>query len=420
MKALDKYLLHYCEAEVAELEGLTGHYQQGLVIPVYREPADTLQRFCEFAEQQSATLLILVVNRPDTDTDTSWAAPYFEHPGPEPWQSAKGQLRLQALTNNSGLLLVDRCHKGPPIPRTEGVGLARKIGCDLLCKLIHDGRVKSPWLCNSDADALLPDNYFQALQGQSAAAVLYPYRHIGNNCQQTLFSTRLYEFSLHYYVEGLRWAGSPYAYHSLGSIIAIDYHHYAQVRGFPKRAGAEDFYLLNKLLKTGDIVSLKQPVISLLARQSERVPFGTGPAVKTLSEQADPLAMSLYHPHSFVLLKSFHDLLYACCQQAAPTDYRELIASLCAPGQADAIAALAEQLNLAGALSHAYQQGKSAGQRRQQLAHWFDAFRTLKAIHFWRDHSLSTISFQCWWQQRQQWPWQNDRLLELAQGILSE
>ena len=47
----------------------------------------------------------------------------------------------------------------------------------------------------------------------------------------------------------MKYARSPYAFHTIGSTMAVSANHYAKVRGFPKREAGEDFYLLNKLAK---------------------------------------------------------------------------------------------------------------------------------------------------------------------------
>ena len=85
-----------------------------------------------------------------------------------------------------------------------------------------------------------------------------------------------------YYVAGLAMAGSRYAHHSLGSTIAVHAKTYAAVRGYPKRSAGEDFYLLNKICKLAPVERLAGPALSIEARISARVPFGTGPALRRL------------------------------------------------------------------------------------------------------------------------------------------
>jgi hypothetical protein len=403
----------YCEQEVLSLSGFPGHFRRGLVIPVYRESPAVLKRCCGFAEQQGGCLLILVINQPDrvadhnphNDPDKHWAKAFLANPQlsqqAASWQSDNGLLRLHLLTNNSGLLLVDRCLQGPPLPLKQGVGLARKIGADLLCALIARQHVASPWIANSDADAELPSDYFAALeqlqQPEQTSAVVFPYRHVFVDNTAPL-PTLLYEFSLFYYVAGLRFAGSPYAYHTLGSTLCCHYQHYAKVRGFPKRAAAEDFYLLNKLAKTGRIHSLNKPLIELQARQSDRVPFGTGPAVISLTAQQQPLAMAMYHPSSFVYLRFMLGLLAQLAEreQAIGDAAQQLQAEQATAIDIELLLKIAEQMGLAQAVQHCHRHGRTATIRLQQLQHWFDGFKTLKFIHHLRDQHLGTVRFVDW------------------------
>jgi len=407
MTAPAKYLSlqhNYAEPVIDQLTGFPAGFHQGLVIPVYQEGIEVLTRFAEFAGQHSGTLIILIINRPDTDNpdnDTEWAKPFLAANSLAAlnWQSADQLLSLHPLANNSGLLLVDRCLYGAPLPIDQGVGLARKIGADILCALIHQQKVSSPWISNSDADATLPSDYFASIEragnsSKAIAAIIHPYKHIFHD-QTPVLPTLLYEFSLHYYVAGLHWAGSPYAYQTLGSTITVNYQHYAMVRGFPKRAGAEDFYLLNKLAKTGAIHSLQQPLIRLQARESTRVPFGTGPAVINLGAQQQPLSMPLYHPECFRYLQFFLHLLTAIANQPdelAAIAKREATANI----DLTIILALADSLKLQSAINHCAKQGKNATTRLQHLQHWFDGFKTLKSIHWLREHHFASISFQQW------------------------
>jgi hypothetical protein len=391
MSALRKYLARYCEPEATQLSDFHYRFQQGLVIPVYREHSSALNRFIQFAEKNPNTLLILVINRPDSDchhdNTYEWANPFLEPNLTVQWQSHDQLLTLQRLNNQSGLLTIDRCHNGAAIPKDQGVGLARKIGADVLCALIAQQQVESPWIANTDADALLPEDYFPALQQQQAAVLIYPYRHIAQDEDCELLPTLLYEFSLHYYVAGLRWAGSSYAYHTLGSTITVHYQHYAQVRGFPKRSGAEDFYLLNKLAKTGNVVSLEKPLIELQARESTRVPFGTGPAVKSLGESQQLLNLPLYHPNSFYYLKQFLQNIEQICQ----LDSFENMAI-----DNDIIQAAYQHLNTEKALQHCFQHGANPKDRLKHFHAWFDSFRTLKFIHFLREHYFPSLTYQDW------------------------
>ena len=96
----------------------------------------------------------------------------------------------------------------------------------------------------ADADVLLPADYLTALPEDDApySAALYPFEHTleGSPAQQT--AMQQYECYLHYYVLGLQAAGSPYAYHSIGSSFAVHMDRYAAVHGFPKKLAGHNQY----------------------------------------------------------------------------------------------------------------------------------------------------------------------------------
>ncbi|MGK0442017.1 MAG: hypothetical protein ACJA0N_001824, partial [Pseudohongiellaceae bacterium] len=394
--ATEKYLKHYAEPESQMLDNFPSTFQQCLAIPMYRESPEALKSFCQFAEHQQNTLLIVIINRPKGNPDTAWALTLQQSLPKQLWQTHDGLVTLHTLKHQSGILFVDRCIQGASIDKEQGVGLARKIGCDIACQLIHDKKIASPFIFNTDADAQLPVDYFSITKTACAntAALLLPYQHVSVDGDKPHLATQLYELSLAYYVEGLRWAESPYAYHTLGSIICVNSQHYAMVRGFPKRAGAEDFYLLNKLAKTGDIVSLKKPTIKLICRQSNRVPFGTGPAVTRIIERGEFEEMPFYDPYIFYYLKTFNQLIIL---SAKDKNLDIAIKSLnLDPIKQELLINSTEVLKLAAAISHAHQQGNTEDKRLRHLHTWFDAFKTLKFLHFIRDQQHPMISYKDW------------------------
>ena len=266
-----------------------------------------------------------------------------------------------------------------------GPGSNIQDNCVLHCRPGADHTiVKSPWLCTSDADAILPQRYFSALTDQPVrAAAVFPFTHCGATGALGQV-TALYEQRLDQYVRGLAWAGSPYAYHTLGSTIAVRAEAYAKVRGFPKRNAGEDFHLLNKLAKVGHIVSLEAPRIQIQARNSDRVPFGTGPAINQLLKHADPeLARIFYHPEVFSQLKSWLEVL----PLSRSIDLRDL------PLSQQTLHVL-ESLGTESAIASARKTGKHAETFARHLHNWFDGLKTLRFVHGLQTRGLSNISFR--------------------------
>ena len=397
MKSTRKYLARYAEPEAAlslELCCATtiNSWQYCLVIPAYKESNSFYQRLSATLLQQHAVLLILVINQPD-----SLANPH--HDNTNLWQclidatderQSHDKLQLRSIpATDSALLLVDRFSPEQQIPEKQGVGLARKIGADIALALIDGGHIKRPWIYTSDADALLPSDYFVALdddkgKAQSAAAI-YPFKH---RCDDNPVgrATQLYEQRMQQYVEGLHSAGSPYAFQTIGSTIAVSAPHYAQVRGFPKRSGGEDFYLLNKLAKTGQINCLQKPEIIIEARQSDRVPFGTGPAIsKLLIEKNIDDAKIFYHPQIFIELKAWLEVM--------PMTQTQGLNHLPLP---EACLNALQTIGVEQAIASTRTISTSTQSYNKHMNTWFDAFKTLKFVHYLREdshpsQSLSTL-----------------------------
>ena len=429
---MDKYLRQYAEPGTAAVEEIPASepWQQVVVIPVCNESTEILRAL---PRGSGRSLMILVVNETgNAPRHVSLAnqdfAAELQTRFRLRWQSAAaGGLTLyHDPASTRDVLLVDRFSDGRNFPAKGGVGHARKTGADLAAYLIHQQRVSSPWIHCTDADVRLPQRYFTCsatisdATAQNTAALVYPFRHsmttdktgdrIPNiHRHKILQVTHLYEFSLRYYVAGLSFARSPYAFHTIGSTIAVNAAHYAKVRGFPRRRAGEDFYLLNKLAKVGSIMQLSAETdcepIDITARLSDRVPFGTGAAVGRIMELEDPAReFLLYHPAVFGLLHSWlgslatfwhsrsSDIGVILSRGAATNQQGDL--SNHPPKDLQALISGLEDAGASEALQHAFRQSSDTIQFNRQVHTWFDGFRTLKLIHHLRDHHLPSISFE--------------------------
>lgn len=391
--ASQRYLQRHIEPGLPDCSHPARCWQQVLVIPAYRESPSLLRQLAQLPAASGKTLVILVLNRPDSDSDENANAALREAASELPASCLSGlQPRVGLLNEHTDLFLYDLDTVAGPIPAAEGVGLARKSGCDLAFKWISQGIIDSQWICSSDADAALPADYFLKLRQVPAGAVaaVYPFNHIPGPDQDCNHATALYELRLHHYVLGLEYAGSPYAYHTLGSSLAVRADQYAQVRGFPKRAGGEDFYLLNKLAKLGPIARLRGDCIGLQSRHSQRAPFGTGPAVAKISTADVPADLPLfYHPASFEALRCLLAAIPALWQQEGRDLDTHLqthpVSRELAPDLLRACSQTVQCMGVADALAHCHRQGKSPEQFLRQFQQWFDGFRTLKFVHGIRD-----------------------------------
>ncbi|MCC2607936.1 hypothetical protein [Planctobacterium marinum] len=383
---ITKYLAKYAEPEVSGLADFPeNHYDYVVLIPAYQESAEFVVRFVrQFCDIR--VLLILVVNQPQGSKSTSSQQALCAHlcELSETQWSAENH-RLQVFSGSAvQVLIVDRYSEGLAIPKAHGVGLARKIAADMACWLIQQNKVKNTQIYSTDADTKLPDDYFlNSHLPKNSAAGVFQFKHIASGDDEIDAATHLYEQRLEHYVSGLRFAGSAFAFHTIGSCLLVDALAYCQVRGLPKKAAGEDFYLLNKLAKQGKVQALS-PQLMIQSRVSDRVPFGTGPAVqeivqKQLTEETYPV----YHPQIFVHLKT---LLKAFSALTPDT-----LGSL---NEAHFDSISQDYLVQAGfwqTCKKWQKQGYSQAQLQKALTDWFDGFRTLKYVHFLRGSDYPDI-----------------------------
>jgi len=430
-RTLQKYLTTYAEPEArwteAQLERLPADdWDYVITIPACGEDQylpGALQSInqCQAVQSSRRVLCIVVLNgnesraaefRLSNEKMRSW----FENNCTtiaDPLNS-QGSCPQRLLSwQRLEILVIDRSLEPWLIPADQGVGLVRKIGADLALFLYAVGKVKSSWIHATDADARVPADYLirtDQMEGKAAgvftsvSCVIYPYRHIPDPGMSADDHRRYwnaltdYELWLRYYTEGLQWAGSSYAYPSIGSLLAFDCLAYAKIRGFPKRMAGEDFYFQNKLAKVGSMMMLEGEPIELLTRPSNRVPFGTGQgtiSIERLHQAGD--IYEVYHPSTFYFLKGFLAAARAWLQSPRQTDeqrqasfYRSLETAL-PVDFADQAAArewlhtLLSELQGFSNLNAAEQRSKSVAGAMQQFDDWFDSFRTLKLIHRLRD-----------------------------------
>lgn len=384
--ALERYLQRHIQQTLPVETFSQGRWRQVLVIPAYREAKTLLATLDSLPAGTGKTVVILVLNRPDSDPDTQ--ANRVLRDALKARLAPSGTAPLFTVNIHTDVYLYDMETWHGPNPAHQGVGLARKAGCDLALRWMTAGFVDSDWICSTDADAILPDGYFGTLAKAPAEAVaaVFPFRHVAGDDPVCNAATALYEMRIRYYLAGLQWAGSPYAHHSLGSCLAVKGTAYAMVHGFPKRAAGEDFYLLNKLAKLGPITPLQGDSVQLQSRHSSRVPFGTGPAVSAIANAVAPGESALFdHPVSFEALRA----LLAALPQLAQTPKRDITRLLVEQHLNTTVAAQAgaalQALGLQRSLHHCQRQARDEAQFRRQFNQWFDALRTLQFLHGMRD-----------------------------------
>lgn len=101
---------------------------------------------------------------------------------------------------------------------------------------------------------------------------------------------------------------SPYAFTAIGSAIVIRIRALRKIGGITPMKSGEDFYLLQKLRKMGHIHQWLPEVVKPAARFSNRVFFGTGPAILK-GAKGDWTSYPIYHPLLFQEIKKNYELI---------------------------------------------------------------------------------------------------------------
>lgn len=379
------------------------------VVPVFDEPVQGLLAMTRLQSHEPKAF-VFVLNAPQGARQDAL----------ERTQTCRDQLinmaGLQALgdgiwvgeiAHGTQIWLLDYCSQERLLNPKQGVGLARKLGLDFALTLtqcqLERGAVAPSWLMSCDADVVLPEGYFDIPEPEpQQVASLYPIEHKPD--AELELAMALYDFRLDYYVQQLKRAGSPYAFQTVGSAIAVTPLAYAQVRGMPKRAAGEDFYLLNKLAKLSEkgVKTLTCPVLKVAGRASTRVPFGTGPALQEIVKLASPIDdYRYYHPECFSRLRS----LLSCAQQFEGTtllSFQEALTEIAGADIAKKITDVLEQIGATRFFEHLSKQSLKTSHTQSQkrrfwrlFTTWFDGFKTLKFVHANRDLDCPNINIEC-------------------------
>lgn len=280
-----------------------------------------------------------------------------------------------------GLAWVDAAGEGLELPaKGGGVGLARKIGLDLALPCL-DWRA-DPLLTCLDADTLVRADYLPAVCGHFApgvsGAAVVPFCHppVADEAGQRAMVA--YELFLRAHVLGLELAGSPYAFHTVGSTMACRALDYVRAGGMNRRQAGEDFYFLQQVAKIAGVRRVKGTVVYPSARASDRTPFGTGRSVAQLAGEGCP-AKLYYDPRCYAVLGRWLQLM----AEAGSLDGAQLLERAAAIDPA-----LEEFLVREGlpAVLPGLRRNHGDSQRLLAALHgWFDGLKTVRLVHHLTD-----------------------------------
>ena len=335
-----------------------------VVIPCFNEPnlITTLESLRRCDPPKSVFEIIVVVNAP-AEAPLSVLA-----------QNRKTLEAACAWIRDAGfpVHLIEACDLPP---RHAGVGLARKIGMDEALRRFDDvGRLNSGVIVCFDADATCAPNYLWAVDehfgthaGSPACSIYFEHPLEGELPPEVYEAITEYELHLRYYVQALRYAGFPHAYHTIGSSMTVRARAYMEQGGMNRRQAGEDFYFLHKLIPLGGFTELKSTTVFPSPRASDRVPFGTGRAV---SEWRG--GMKSYPLQAFEDLRAFLATVPALKSQELQN-------------VPESVQTFLSEQNFAEALGEIRRHTSSADAFVKRFYRWFDGFRAMKFVHHARD-----------------------------------
>ncbi|MBE0663799.1 MAG: glycosyltransferase [Bacteroidales bacterium] len=263
--------------------------------------------------------LFVCVNQPDEWWDKPEKLPVC-------LDNARSLAMLKSL-DDQHIKIIDRSSRGKGwVGRQHGVGFARREVMQAIIETANDSDV----IISLDADTTFSKAYLssvaKALKANpeaTALSVTY-YHHLSGNEIADRAILR-YEIYMRCYAINMLLIGSPYAFTALGSAIALTVKNYKGIGGITPKMSGEDFYFLQKLRKKGPLLLWNEEKAYPAARFSDRVYFGTGPAM-IKGAAGDWSSYPIYHQDWFTEIKATYDLFPTLYAQDIATPMDQFLA----------------------------------------------------------------------------------------------
>ncbi len=240
---------------------------------------------------------------------------------------------LQYLENRKqqipNLTIIDKSSKGSGwCKKSNGVGFARKVLMDNICRDAHDNNI----IVSMDADVEIGSNYLLSVAElfkthHKAVALANPYYHKLSGDEALDRPMLRYEIYMRAYTINLLRIKSPYAFTAFGSVISLPVWAYKKIKGITPKTSGEDFYLLQKLRKMGEILLHNEEIVYPATRVSDRVPYGTGPAIAK-SIQSQQASYPVFHTDFFDEIAETYKLFQDLYKSDPKTPMTDFLASV--------------------------------------------------------------------------------------------
>lgn len=211
---------------------------------------------------------------------------------------------LEEYSTHHPVVVIDRSTRGNGwTGKNFGVGWARKVLFD------HILSVAAPTdlIVSMDADTQFDTGYLQSLFDSFGThpqwvALSAPYYHRLTGDAAADRAILHYEIYMRNYALNMLRIGSPYSFTAIGSAIVMRASSLHKIGGITPVKSGEDFYLVQKLTKMGPVGSWNPECVYPAARFSDRVFFGTGPAMSKAAA-GDLSSYPIYHHRLFSIVE---------------------------------------------------------------------------------------------------------------------
>lgn len=272
-----------------------------ICLPVLNEYENLPNLLASFQKQSYTHFkLYICVNQPDdwwSQTDQL----------PQCINNERSLKYLLSLKDNS-IHIIDKSSKGKGwTGKKRGVGWARKLVMDEAASQGH----KNDIILSVDADTEYPPHYFQSIvdifkKDKLFSAHSNPYYHKLTGKAAEDQAILRYELYMRVYAINMILIDNPYAFSAVGSAMACSVGQYQRMGGISPKASGEDFYFLQYMRKNGPLSQYNDLKVYPQARFSDRVNFGTGPAM-IKGNSGDWSSYPFYPPTLFAQVKQSFD-----------------------------------------------------------------------------------------------------------------
>ncbi len=164
--------------------------------------------------------------------------------------------------------------------------------------------------------------------------------------------------------------------------MAVKKSAYIKEGGMNKRKAGEDFYFIHKFTSKNTLGEIKSTTVLPSARVSDRVPFGTGKAIKDRLDGDEP---GTYNPQSYLALVALiNKVAFFYTSDLKLQDLK----------LDDCLAKYLTAHNFDNVITEIKRNTTSKMAFEKRFWQWFNAFRLMKYLHYSRDNYYPNMAVE--------------------------